>query len=162
MKAAVFLFILSLFQLPFENNLQAANVKIIHEDGTLELQSGEKINLAGIELAPESLRLLPPLLAGREVDIEYVHHPGIPTKTLAYLYVTTPIAHLPLASQTKPEEKKIMINEFLISIGAAKTSKLEGKHKDRFEKIEAEAQRSGQGIWSYNNPPEEATSEEEK
>ncbi len=144
----LFLFILS-FAL-FTPPAQAASVKTIDENGILELQSGEKICLAGIELPSESIRLLSSLVAGRKIDIDYAKTAKTQNLKSAYLYITTPVFHFPPAANAKPEQKKIMVNEFLLSIGAAKVGEAEKKWKDRFEKIQLEARRRGEGIWSYD------------
>ncbi len=68
-----------------------------------------------------------------------------------YLYVTTSEISLPVGSQAKPREKKVMVNQLMLTTGAARVNeKLSFKWKERFAKIEADARQKGEGIWSYS------------
>lgn len=134
----------------------AERVKAIRKGGVLELDTGKRVILAGIESAPESLRLLRVLLADKEVELEYERDlpPHEASGAMpAYLFVTTSEVRLPLEAKTEPDKKRVMVNQLLLATGAARVdARAPFKWKSRFSKIEDEARRKGEGIWSYEEP----------
>ena len=130
-------------------------VKTIRSGGVMELDNGQRVTLAGIRLSSEALRLLPALVAGRGVDLEYdslLPAPPTPEPRPVYAYVKAAEIDFPFSANRSPHEKNIMVNELLIMTGAAEVeAPLAFKWKDRFLAAQAEARRKGEGIWSYEN-----------
>lgn len=136
---------------------ETARVAEIEKDSALKLDNGKKIILAGIELPEESMSLLGVLVGGK--DVEYASDPKTaePSPTAvspSYLYVNTSEIELPFAQAVAAREKKIMINELLVAIGAARVLRnLDFEHKASFIELEDKARRDGQGLWSYEVIP---------
>ena len=133
-------------------NALADRVKIIHEDGTLELASGDHVRFAGIELAPEALNVLKSLLADKDVELEFdtdlARTEAKPEKP-AYLFVKN------REMDWKPgpavsRDIHVMINQLLIEMGAARVDLTRPfKYKNRFLESQNTAKTRGEGIWSY-------------
>lgn len=149
-RTAARLFVLLVFFCAGAASLQAERVTSLSLDGVLELESGKKVILAGVELPVESFSLLTVLLSGKNVEVEAAVEGPVNGPVPVYMYVQTSQVDLPNPADGKPEEEKVMINELLIKLGAAKVSGVPGgKHFDVFKKAEDKARESGQGIWSY-------------
>lgn len=132
----------------------AERVKAILADGTLELEDGRRVRFAGIQLSQEALHLLPTLFADREVDVKEQESgkgsEGAPLP--GFLYVKMRVAKFPLHPDAEPKEKRIMVNEWLLAVGAAKVDEASSfEAKEHFLEIQAEASRRGEGIWSYQS-----------
>ena len=131
----------------------AERVKGIRKAGILELSDGRLVRLGGIELAPESGRLLPAFLAGRDVDVQYDEAwPEVPgAARAAYLYVVTRGMKLPFAPNAPPKKNRVLLNAMMLALGAGRVEQ-GGDFKQRglFLRAEAEAREKGEGIWSYN------------
>lgn len=119
------------------------------------MANGGKIKLAGIELAPEGRLLLFTLLADREVYVEYERSSSASSAKDAYVYI--PLQQLPEGSMSGVTVYRRMLNQVLIQMGAARVD-LKGnfKFKRDFLKLEAEAKRKGEGVWSYEEIPPKA------
>lgn len=134
--------------------LRAEEVVSFKADGVLTLNDGSLVRLAGVELPPESASLLAVLLGGKQVEIEKVESEITGTEPLpVYVYVQTSEIPQPHPADIKAREKRIMINELLLRLGAARMLESEsGKHREDFESAQTEAKNGGQGIWSYEEP----------
>ncbi|HTL48733.1 MAG TPA: hypothetical protein VL688_11805 [Verrucomicrobiae bacterium] len=129
--------------------LWAEKVSSIHPDGSLALDNGQTVQLAGLELPEETLRLLPILLGGKDIEVRPDTAPAegpVP----AYLFVNTSEIDMPFADKFKTREKKVMVNELLLFLGAAKVDRSKPcQELDGFLRLEDEAKKKAQGIWSY-------------
>lgn len=154
------LWIAALFILGGGSDAQAAEtarVAGIEKDASLKLDNGKKVQLAGVELPEESMPLLGILVGGKDVEVAGDSKTGelsagevIP----AYIYVQTSEIELPFAQAVAAREKKIMINELLVAIGAARVLRsLDFEHKTVFIELEDKARLDGQGLWSYEVTP---------
>ena len=120
----------------------------IKANGHLILTTGQEIKLAGLLIPSETVPLLKALLNGKPFELEYeaADASGVP---VVYLYLQ--MKELQLPGKKKSENKRRLINEFLLERGAASVdSESAFKHKERFLKIEAQAREKGEGIWSYD------------
>ncbi|MBI3306226.1 MAG: thermonuclease family protein [Candidatus Omnitrophica bacterium] len=160
-----FLFVFSAFFLHAASGVVvppvlAANdsVDAITENGTVILNSGLKIQLAGLSVPPESIPILNSLLRRREVQIKYdksLNSGDAETPKSAYVFVETRQSSMPIKERSGPRKKRVMVNELLLSMGAARVSEnLVFKKKKDFLEIEKIAQTKGEGIWSYETPGE--------
>ncbi|MCM8776245.1 MAG: thermonuclease family protein [Candidatus Omnitrophica bacterium] len=132
-------------------------------DGSLELESGQKVSLAGIRLAPEAMRILPALLSGKDIEIEFdpsLERDGTTGLQPAFVYVKTQELTFPFSHDLPPTEKQVMLNEILLSMGAARVdTSVPFKRKAQFVEIEMQAKAKGEGIWSYELFDKAPTSE---
>lgn len=121
----------------------------VGRDGTLTLESGKQIVLAGVELDSDGISVLRVLAQKQDVRIQLLRAaPGI--KEAAYVYLQAKYLRLPMKPQEVSEEQEILINEFLVHTGAAKVAESQDfSRKAEFLKVQAEAKRKGEGIWSY-------------
>lgn len=152
MKLRGFLFFIFFTEITFSLAF-AERVRTVRKDGILELDTGAKVQLAGLEIPPETGPLLVVLLAGKDVQLEKESLPASAPENeahLVYLYVKTSEVELPSKTGFDPKEKKVMVNQLLIAMGAARVDEsLTFKWKERFAKIQAIAREKGEGIWSY-------------
>ncbi len=134
----------------------AERVSAIEKEAVLRLESGGRVFLAGLDLPEESIPLLSILLSGKDVEISGDQKNTAPEAGLpapSYLYVKTSEIELPFANAVPATEKKVMINELLVAIGAARVkTELEFDHKQDFILLEEKARVAGQGLWSYAEP----------
>lgn len=151
--------LLTVLQIVFSSYIYAEKVRAVLEDGQLELEDGRKVILAGIlsPPSPEGIRMLPLLLAGREVKLEFDSKlqkaAGESAPLPVYLYVTTTEISLPYSFGDQPRDQKVMVNELMLATGAARVDEnLNFKWKDRFVQTEESARQKGEGIWSYSSP----------
>jgi hypothetical protein len=154
LKIGSLLFIFLLFAVPI--HAFAEKIKSLKSDGSfvLDNKDQESVRLAGLALAEESLPLVATLLAGKEVDISEDKNLAkeSPEKIKpVYLYVKTKELDLPFELADKPRESKIMVNELLILMGAARLDEERPfKERELFLKAESRAKERGEGIWSYD------------
>lgn len=136
----------------------SAKIISIDRNGELRLENGERVRLAGLELPSETLPILRILLAGQEVRIEKEKGKEGESVPPVYLFVSARILNLPFLAGDNPAEKEILLNQFLLSLGAARVAPLAQFSKRKtFLEIEARARTAGKGIWSYEKEPFEAT-----
>ncbi len=132
-------------------------VHSIKSSGILELENGDRVTLAGIRVPEESMNSLSVILTKKEVSWEeeksFEKNPAASVKSV-YLYVNNQELDFPFKSGSAPRTKKVMVNEWLLSLGLARVDgeKL-FRHKEAFLELEAEANRRGMGIWSYEPIP---------
>jgi hypothetical protein len=123
----------------------AGQIKEIGETGIIRTAEGEAYSLAGIRLPPESLPLLSLLVAGNEVEIEQDSQPG----PEVYLYVQAREIGLPFRDSV-PKNSRILINRFLVELGAAEVLPGEFDKQEEFLAAQEKAREKGEGIWSYD------------
>ncbi len=75
-----------------------------------------------------------------------------------YLYVNAFEIDFPFHPQGHPREKRLMVNQLLIELGAARvdTGKV-FKYKNDFLKAEEKARLLGAGVWSFEKKTEKKT-----
>jgi len=133
----------------------ADRVKLIRPDGSLVLEDGDHVVLTGIELSPEAHRILPILVAEKDVKIDldpYIKKQRLGGPMSVYLYLETEEIKAPYDPASEPRQKKIMLNKLLITMGAARVQEgLDFRLKDEFMDLQIEAKIRGQGIWSYES-----------
>ena len=144
------MFSIAVFLLPAI--LLAEKVERVKSDGSILLDNEKTVWLAGILMDEEAIQLLKVLLQDREVRTEKAKFFG-GNKTdsdSVYIYMKTKMLNLPFKDAKRPIEKQIMINEFMLEIGAATVRKdAKFKYKKRFELVEGRARKKGKGVWSY-------------
>jgi hypothetical protein len=135
----------------------------VNSEGVMELQSGLKVKLAGIEMPEETIVLLTVLLKGKNCDIKEAKE--IPRSLNAedpqsvYMYIETADLLIQKEMPNKNAREKRMVNEFLLSLGSAKTDlSVPFKYQDQFIGVESQARETGQGVWSYEIPVNKTTS----
>ena len=126
----------------------------IHSDGSIQLDTGEVIALAGIVLVPESLNLLRVMVLNQEIEIESAEF-GRPSDGMlakpVYLYVKTSEIKFPFKSDSDLKTHRLLVNQAMLQFGAARVDgRQTHPYRDRFVKAQAEAQEHGEGIWSYS------------
>lgn len=130
-------------------------VESISEEGIIVLNNGLHIQLAGLVLAPESAPILHALLRNKIVQIKYensLRQAASHSPQPAYVFVETKEAAIPLRRGAAVRKKRVMVNELLISLGAAKVAGgINFKKRKDFLKLEAKARAEGEGIWSYES-----------
>ena len=133
----------------------AERVKEVLPDGSLKLESGQNITLAGILVPHDSQPLLSALVAGQEITVEYDKASSSDAAVpLAYIFIKTRKISFPFKNSGAPEESRQMLNRVLLDLGAARVAQeSSGKWKEEFLKAESEAQKKGEGIWSYEEIP---------
>ncbi len=129
----------------------AEQARKIHANGTLELDNGLRAIPAGLKFVPEGVGLMRLLIAGKELELRYERSQGAALDPApAYIHLKSHTLKLPFKLSAIPEEEKIMVNEFLLAVGAARVDRSAPfKEQERFLKIEEEARRRGEGLWSY-------------
>ena len=130
--------------------LRAEVVKEIGPDGTLTLESGKQVVLAGIHMDAEGVSVLRVLARKQDLKLQMLAHSKPGAKESAYAYLQAKYVKFPAKVNETSEEKEILLNEFLVKIGAAKVvENQEFRHKAKFLKVQEEARKKGEGVWSY-------------
>lgn len=133
--------------------VHAERIETVLSDGSLKLQTGEAVYLAGLETANESFTMLNMLVKDKDADIQY--EDSLPSKAngsrAAYVFVPVHEIRFPFRGVPKPEENKILINEFLLLLGAARVDLNRNFRRfHEFQKAEDDAKLRGEGVWSYD------------
>lgn len=121
------------------------------------LESGAKVSLAGLEIPVESHSLISVLLAKKEVKIrpdQMLSDVSMnPSVQPVYLYVNTSELAFPFADALNTKNKKVVVNELLLAMGAAFVqTERDFELKEHFLEIQEQAKTEGKGIWSYEEP----------
>ena len=131
----------------------AQQVHAIKSAGVLDLDNGEQITLAGLQIPEESLQSLSVILTKKEISYDEEDAGKTPNQGASksvYLYVNSKELDFPFKPGAEPRTKKIMVNELLLSLGLARVDSAKlFKRKQAFLALEADANRRGMGIWSY-------------
>lgn len=137
----------------FTGRLLAETVKEVRPDGTLVLDNGRMVALAGIQLDLEGVSVL--RVIARNQNLRLREEPGAPRGGLVsvYAYLRAKFLKFSALAAERTHEEEIMLNAFLLEHGAARVA--EGSdfaEKDRFLKIQEAARKKGEGVWSYEKP----------
>lgn len=133
---------------------RAERVTALKEGGVMQLDTGRTVKLAGLEIPPESLAVLSILLGGRDIEVAFekdAASEGGPEPV--YIFVKTDQITKPETSDKDQSGQRVMVNEFLLGIGAAKLIPgMTGKYTQDFERAQEDAKKKGYGVWSYEEP----------
>jgi endonuclease YncB( thermonuclease family) len=130
--------------------LCAEVVKEISSDGTLTLESGKQVVLAGIKMDTEGVSVLRVLAQKQDLRLQLLANSASGGKESAYAYLQTKYVKFPAKLGEASDEREILLNEFLVKIGAAKVIETqEFRRKADFLKVQEEARKKGEGVWSY-------------
>lgn len=134
----------------FTGVLFAEVVTDVGKDGTLVLADGKSVVLAGIQMDEEGVSVLRVLAQKQDVKLQLVPAPTSGGKQAAYVYLESKFVKFPEKLGEGPGEQEVLLNEFLLKVGAAKV--VEGQEfsrKAKFLKVQADAKKKGEGVWSY-------------
>ena len=134
----------------FPGLLLAEVVKEVAADGALVLENGQRVVLAGVSLDAEGVSVLRALVQNQDLSFRDVAPSAAGTKVPVYGYLRTKSLKFPPKRDAASMEEEVMINEFLISQGAARVAEESAfAEKDHFLKVQEQAKQKGEGIWSY-------------
>ncbi len=149
MKKKVF-FGAMIFIFCFFPPLRAEVVKEISPDGTLTLDSGEKVTLAGILMDVEGISVLKALAGKQNVRFEKVPILEEQSRALAFVFLEAKSVKFPSQASGAADAEEVMLNELLLKIGAARVAENQTfTAKERFLQLQQIAMKKGDGIWSY-------------
>ena len=130
--------------------LCAEIVTEVGTDGTLTLASGKQVVLAGVQMDTEGISVLRVLAQKQDLKFQLIANSVPGAKESAYAYLKAKYLRFPAKMNEIPAEQDVLINEFLVKIGAAKVVETQDfSHKAKFLKVQEEARKKGEGIWSY-------------
>lgn len=137
----------------FSSPLFAEIVTEVGADGTLTLESGKRVALVGIRMDDEGVSVLRVLVQKQDVKLQLIAGSAPGATELAYAYLQAKYLKFPTKLNQIPDEHEVLINEFLVKLGAAKVIETQDfRYKAKFLKVQAEARKKGEGVWSYEIP----------
>ena len=137
----------------FSPPLFAQVVKDVGADGTLTMEDGKRVILAGVQMDAEGISVLRVLTRKQDLKLQLIANSAPGAKEFAYAYLKAKYLKLPAKPREVPDEQEVLINEFLVKIGAAKVAEAQDfRYKDKFLKVQEEARKKGEGVWSYEVP----------
>jgi hypothetical protein len=130
--------------------LSAEIVADVGPDGTLTLESGKQVILAGVELDTDGVSVLRVLARKQDLRLQLLSQAAPGAKEFAYAFLQAKYLKFPVKPDGASDEQEILLNEFLVQLGAAKVAEAQDfSRKAKFLKVQAEAKRKGEGVWSY-------------
>ena len=145
-ELAVFLFCLQLCA----STVFAEVVKDVGTDGTLTLESGKQVVLAGVLMDTEGISVLRVLAQKQDLKLQLLSNSAPGAKKSAYAYLQAKYLKFPVKMNEIPGEHEVLLNEFLVKVGAAKVDETQDfSRKAKFLKVQEEARKKGEGVWSY-------------
>lgn len=149
MKTRLFLLLLAAFFL-LPAVLFAELVTEVSEGGELTLESGKRVSLVGITLDEEGLSVLRVLVRKKDVKLQLIAQKKSTEQEAAYVYLQAKSLPFPFRQGEAPGENEVLVNELLVKLGAAKVDTAQDfSRKAKFLKVQAEAEKKGLGVWSY-------------
>ena len=137
----------------FSSALFAEIVTEVGTDGTLTLESGKQVFLSGVQMDTEGISILRVLVQKQDVKLQLIANSVPGAKEFAYVYLKAKYLRFPAKRNEIPDEQEVLINEFLVKIGAAKVAETRDfSRKAKFLKVQEEARKKGEGVWSYEVP----------
>ncbi|MFH1208749.1 MAG: thermonuclease family protein [Candidatus Omnitrophota bacterium] len=134
----------------FSSVLRAEIVTEVGTDGTLTLESGKQVVLVGVQMDAEGISVLRVLAQKQDLQLQLITNPVPGAKEFAYAYLKAKYLKFPAKLDDIPDEQEVLINEFLVKVGAAKVAETQDfGQKDKFLKVQEEARKKGEGVWSY-------------
>lgn len=130
--------------------LFAQIVTEVGADGVLTLEDGKKVVLAGIQMDAEGISVLRVLVQKQDLKFQILANSASGAAESAYAYLQAKYVNFPVKLNEVPDEQEVLINEFLVKVGAARVDESRDfSHKAKFLKVQAEAKEKGEGVWSY-------------
>jgi hypothetical protein len=130
--------------------LFAEVVTEVGTDGTLTLESGKQVVLAGVRMDTEGISILRVLAQKQDLRVQLIASPAPGAKDFAYAYLKAKYLKFPAKPSDLPAEQEVLINEFLVRVGAAKVDESRDfSRKAAFLKAQEQARKKGEGVWSY-------------
>jgi Staphylococcal nuclease homologue len=134
----------------FSSGLCAEIVTEVGTDGTLTLESGKQVVLVGVQMDTEGISVLRVLTQKQDLHLKLIANPVPGAKEFAYAYLKAKYLKFPAKQGDIPDEQEVLINEFLVKLGAAKVAEAQDfGQKDKFLKVQEDARKKGEGVWSY-------------
>ena len=134
----------------FSAPLFAEIVTEVGADGTLTLESGKRVSLVGVRMDDEGVSVLRVLVQKQDLKLQLIAGSAPGARELAYVYLQAKYLKFPSKLNAIPDEEEVLINEFLVKLGAAKVAETQDfRFKAKFLKVQEEAKKKGEGIWSY-------------
>ena len=150
MRKWIFVACLLCMSAGFPGRLAAEVVHEVAADGSLVLEGGKQVVLAGVQLDAEGVSVLRALVQNQDLSFRGEAPGNAGNEAPVYAYLRTQSLKFPSKPDAVSEEKEVMINEFLISQGAARVAETPPfAEKDHFLKIQELAREKGEGVWSY-------------
>lgn len=131
--------------------LFAEIVKEVSPEGVLIMEDGRKFALAGVVMDAEGASVLRVLAQKQDVRLEVLNSvKAADGGECAYAHLTAKAQSFPSGSGKTAGEEEVALNEFLIRTGSAKVDASQDfARKEKFLKLQEEARRKGEGVWSY-------------
>ena len=151
-KVPLFLLILVCSMVPdFAFAGEALRVSKINDDGSFIVSTADQYELAGIKLTEEGARLLPAILLGKDLQVEFESGVSVPSGSkLVYVFVSKREIPFPFTVGKAPMLDKILVNRFLVQTGAASIDIERGiKYLAELTALQETAKSQGEGLWSY-------------
>ncbi len=127
--------------------LFAEVVTEVGADGALTLADGKKVVLAGIQMDAEGVSVLRVLVHKQDLKLQLLANSSPES---AYAYLQAKYVRFPVKINEVPGEQEVLINEFLVKVGAAKVDEAQDfSRKAKLLKVQEEAKKKGEGVWSY-------------
>ncbi|HQB12335.1 MAG TPA: thermonuclease family protein [Candidatus Omnitrophota bacterium] len=123
----------------------------ISAEGVLTLEDGKRVTLAGVVLDAYGMSILRVLAHRQNANVDVLREAsGADGCERAYVYLKSRSLDFPFAAGRSADERDMMLNEFLLRLGAARVDESQTfSQKKKFLLIQEEASRKGEGIWSY-------------
>ena len=131
--------------------LFAMVVTEVAQDGSLTLEDGKQVSLAGIQMDAQGVSVLRVLADKQDVRVEVLETVRDPQgRECVYAYLKGKSLKMPFKTGEEASESEIFLNEFLLRTGAAKVDEEQMiSKKNRFLAAQDEAKKKGEGVWSY-------------
>ncbi len=149
MKTLVSILFLGWFFL-FPTALFAELVSDVDDGGVLTLESGKRVSLVGVTFDEEGVSVLRVLVRKKDVNLQLIARSTSAAQEAAYVYLQSKSMPFPFRQGEAPGEQEVLVNELLVKLGAAKVDVAQDfSRKAKFLKVQAEAEKKGLGVWSY-------------
>lgn len=150
MKKTVLVLMAGLLLMGTPELVRAEVVTGVSADGTMTLADGKQVVLAGVQMDAEGASVLRVLAQKQDLKFQLLARPAPEGKEYAYAYLQAKYVKFPAKLQDTPDEQEVLLNEFLVKVGAAQVDESQDfSHKTKFLKVQEEARKKGEGVWSY-------------
>jgi endonuclease YncB( thermonuclease family) len=134
----------------FSAPLFAEIVKEVGPDGMLTMVDGKQVFLVGVQMDTEGVSVLRVLAQKQDLKLQLIARSAPGAKEFAYAYLKAKYVKFPAKLNETSGDQDILLNEFLVKTGAAKVAEAQDfSRKAKFLKVQAEAKKKGEGVWSY-------------
>jgi endonuclease YncB( thermonuclease family) len=98
----------------------------------------------------EGVSVLRVLVRGQDLKFQLLANSSPGAVESAYAYLQAKYVNFPVKLNEVPDEQEVLINEFLVKVGAAKVDEAQDfSRKAKLLKVQSEAKEKGEGVWSY-------------